>query len=237
MTRKGLYLQGGGAKGAYQAGVMCALKESGMIFEAIAGTSIGSINGYFWISDQMNELTRIWNTLKPPKDIVSEDNLFVKNRFLLDLVDDRRVDRRTSSHWFVNYAQVQSGQMLNRYEDLIGASYEKVIDVLNYSTRLPLRDAQGKYDLLLYEGMNIDGGMINNIFIDPLLELGLDEIVVIALNNIFEAPILETFKGKVTLIMPEIQFVKGDTIQTDHQKIMRWFKIGYDKTKARYPCD
>jgi NTE family protein len=40
-----LVLQGGGALGAYQAGVYQALEEHGFIPDWIAGTSIGAING------------------------------------------------------------------------------------------------------------------------------------------------------------------------------------------------
>ena len=41
----GLVLAGGGAKGAYQIGAWKALVDMGITFDAIAGTSIGSING------------------------------------------------------------------------------------------------------------------------------------------------------------------------------------------------
>ena len=41
MIKTGLVLAGGGAKGAYQAGVMRALLEMGIQVDAIAGASIG----------------------------------------------------------------------------------------------------------------------------------------------------------------------------------------------------
>lgn len=40
-----LALEGGGAKGAYHMGVMKAYHEAGQTFDAIAGTSIGALNG------------------------------------------------------------------------------------------------------------------------------------------------------------------------------------------------
>ena len=45
MKPYGLILAGGGAKGAYQIGAWRALRELGITFEAIAGVSIGAING------------------------------------------------------------------------------------------------------------------------------------------------------------------------------------------------
>lgn len=44
-NKTGLVLSGGGAKGAYQAGVVRALAESGMRIDAISGASIGALNG------------------------------------------------------------------------------------------------------------------------------------------------------------------------------------------------
>lgn len=45
MTKRGLVLSGGGAKGAYQAGMMKALLEMGVEVDMIAGASIGALNG------------------------------------------------------------------------------------------------------------------------------------------------------------------------------------------------
>ena len=38
-------LEGGGAKGAYEIGVWKALREAGIKFDAVAGTSVGALNG------------------------------------------------------------------------------------------------------------------------------------------------------------------------------------------------
>lgn len=45
MIKRGLVLSGGGAKGAYQAGMMKALLEMGVEVDIIAGASIGALNG------------------------------------------------------------------------------------------------------------------------------------------------------------------------------------------------
>lgn len=41
----GLVLSGGGAKGAYQVGVLKALRELGTRIDAVSGASIGALNG------------------------------------------------------------------------------------------------------------------------------------------------------------------------------------------------
>ena len=40
-----LALEGGGAKGAYQIGAWKALREAGVKIDAVAGTSVGALNG------------------------------------------------------------------------------------------------------------------------------------------------------------------------------------------------
>ncbi len=41
----GIVLDGGGARGAYQIGAWKALKEAGIKINAVAGTSVGALNG------------------------------------------------------------------------------------------------------------------------------------------------------------------------------------------------
>ena len=47
MTKLGLVLSGGGAKGAYEVGVYKALKKLHKKINVVTGTSIGAINAMF----------------------------------------------------------------------------------------------------------------------------------------------------------------------------------------------
>ena len=63
-----LALAAGGAKGAYQAGALLFLAEQGLTFERVAGTSIGSLNGAFYVqgdgsAGHMQQLCRRWRYL------------------------------------------------------------------------------------------------------------------------------------------------------------------------------
>ena len=57
---KGLVLEGGGTKGAYQFGAYKALKELGIEFDGVAGTSIGALNGAFIVLDDLKSMEEIW---------------------------------------------------------------------------------------------------------------------------------------------------------------------------------
>lgn len=67
----GLVLEGGGAKGAYQIGAYFALVELGFEFEAVVGTSIGSINGAMIAMGEAEKCVELWRTLNL-KDLIKE---------------------------------------------------------------------------------------------------------------------------------------------------------------------
>lgn len=58
-----LVLEGGGAKGAYQIGVVKALMEAGYEFDVITGTSIGAINAAYLAQGKFKEVYKLWKTL------------------------------------------------------------------------------------------------------------------------------------------------------------------------------
>lgn len=67
-----LVLEGGGAKGSYQAGAYRALKEAGFHFDYVVGTSIGSINGAMIAQGDDELMDEIWLTSNMSR-IVGDD--------------------------------------------------------------------------------------------------------------------------------------------------------------------
>ena len=59
----GIVLDGGGARGAYQIGAWKALKEAGVKINAVAGTSVGALNGALICMDDVENAVRIWSEL------------------------------------------------------------------------------------------------------------------------------------------------------------------------------
>ena len=58
--KKGLVLEGGGTKGAYQIGAFKALRDLGIQFTGIAGSSIGALNGAFIAQGDLEAMEDIW---------------------------------------------------------------------------------------------------------------------------------------------------------------------------------
>jgi predicted acylesterase/phospholipase RssA len=60
---KALVLSGGGALGAYEAGVIKGLFEKGREYDLICGTSIGALNASFVAQGRLQELESVWSTI------------------------------------------------------------------------------------------------------------------------------------------------------------------------------
>ena len=60
----GLVLEGGGARGAYQIGAWRALREAGISLSAVAGTSVGALNGALICMDDLKRAEFIWKNIR-----------------------------------------------------------------------------------------------------------------------------------------------------------------------------
>lgn len=64
---RGLVLEGGGAKGAWQFGALKALKELGITFDYVSGTSVGALNGALWATNRLDIGNDLWTSLSMSK--------------------------------------------------------------------------------------------------------------------------------------------------------------------------
>lgn len=65
--RRGLVLEGGGAKGAWQFGALKALHEKGVKFNYVAGTSVGALNGALWAAGRLDLGNELWGDIRRSK--------------------------------------------------------------------------------------------------------------------------------------------------------------------------
>ena len=106
----GLCLCGGGAKGAFQAGVIKALYDRGINkFNSISGTSIGAINGYFIFTDNLEKLEKMWididENLKNTLKII--DNT-VDNSYIIELLSNINYKGIENQDFYVNYISIKN---------------------------------------------------------------------------------------------------------------------------------
>ncbi len=61
----GLVLEGGGAKGSYQIGACRGLQQLGVEIGAVAGTSIGALNGAMIVQGELEKAYQLWYNISP----------------------------------------------------------------------------------------------------------------------------------------------------------------------------
>lgn len=113
MSKKyGLVLAGGGSKGAYQMGSWKALKELEISFEAIAGVSIGSVNGALIAMGDYENAIKFWDSIAVDKGVrieeklVDPDNLFSKKNWpalFREIWKNKGLDASPAKDFFSEY--------------------------------------------------------------------------------------------------------------------------------------
>lgn len=83
LHRVGLVLSGGGAKGAYQVGVLRALREMGTQVDVISGASIGALNGAVLagapsFQKGVERVERLWETLAQASPLKVSPMVYIK---------------------------------------------------------------------------------------------------------------------------------------------------------------
>lgn len=71
-SKRAVVLAGGGSRGAYQAGVWQALRECGVEYGIVTGTSVGALNGAMMVQGDLEETLRLWARLTA-QDVANVD--------------------------------------------------------------------------------------------------------------------------------------------------------------------
>lgn len=188
----GLVLSGGGGKGAYQIGVLKALKENGYLDDvvAISGSSIGVVNAMLYLMDDMDMLLKAWIDIDMDtifdvdlEMLIANKPFFSRDEMLKMMEKYIDFDKLKNSPIDI-YASICK---LDSSEQAIAAEYRKFADydvetikkLLLASTALPV----------VYEAVEIDGnyyrdgGICDNEPIKPLYDAGIRQFIVIGLKH------------------------------------------------------
>ncbi|MBC6004252.1 MAG: patatin-like phospholipase family protein [Paeniclostridium sordellii] len=242
--KTGLCLAGGGAKGAFQAGVIYGLYEKGIKFDAIAGTSIGAINGYYIYTENVNKLKEMWiNIQKIGENGIKIVDNTVDNSLAIDELRGLINNSSYSKPCYINYVEVENSKLEEKIVDISELSYEDALLSIKYSSLLPFRPSKelkpfeqfGK-DLIegLYDGYKLDGGILNNVLIKPLIEAKMDKIIVITMKHDYELPedIKNIYKEEdIIIIRPNTIFEKNATLRFEGEFCKKIFNEGYEIVK------
>lgn len=201
MEKYGLVLAGGGAKGAYQLGAWKALRELGIEFSAVAGVSIGSINGAFIVSDCFDEAVEFWKSasvdkgvnisaeLKDPEKLFSFKNFpalikeVIKNggidasptgEFLREYIDEEKVRKSKTDFGMVTFMLSEFAPLEIFIKDIPEG---ELVDYLLASSKVPGVSKIGPED-----ERYLDGGVYDNAPVGLLRKNGYNRIVFVDIS-------------------------------------------------------
>ncbi|RRD95901.1 hypothetical protein EII17_02170 [Clostridiales bacterium COT073_COT-073] len=247
----GLYLQGGGAKGAFQVGALKALAEKGIDFDVIVGTSIGAINGMMIFYKGYHRLEELWlEMLKGHYDKDRKAPVLETREVVADIFKYLKGQRESGiEHFFVNYAPVENRHIRHEFRDLKSENDEKVQAYVRASSLLPNfyswpdLELAGKTqqdifrELIMagsYDGYLLDGGLLNNRFLEPFLLTPVTTIYGIVFEHDFIVPdsIWEKYRPEqVIIIKPDFVFGENDSMLFSEENFKKWYAAGYQQAK------
>lgn len=241
----GLCLSGGGAKGAYQAGVIKALYEKGIDkFHSISGTSIGAINGYFIYTDNSENLEKMWIRMEEnsPETIKVVDKT-VDNSQTIDILKALEFNN-LDMNFYVNYVEIENKEAKEKVVNISGLAENSALEDVKYSALLPANESstlnlkdQFLIDLKegLYDGYKLDGGLLRNTLVQPLIEDNVDKIIIISTRHDYIIPdyIKNEYDEKnIILVRPNTQFSAEDTLRFEPEFCRKIYKEGYEIGKS-----
>ncbi len=246
---RGLILEGGGSKGSYQIGAYKALKEMGIHFDGIAGTSVGALNGALIAQDEYERAHEIWSNITPQNVINIEDEMFekikdldinVKNfnmiiKILSKTLNNKGLDISPLREMLIQH--IDENKIRNSKKDfgivtlsinalkpqklfLDDIPQNMLVDYLIASSSLPIFKLE-KINGKLY----LDGGFYDNLPIGLLKDKEYDELVVIRLYGIGRTKRVNTKGMKILYINPSEHL--GPTLDFNRKRSEKNIKLGY----------
>lgn len=244
----GIVLEGGGAKGAYQVGAGQALKEAGIKIKGIAGTSVGALNGAMMCMDDLERAERVWSHLTYSQVMDVEDQKMERllegdtpfwealsdvakkmgegglditplKNLILEVVDEEKI-RNSPVELYIKTFSVDELKELDIDLRRVEPGYMK--DLLLASAYI--------YPLFKNEKLHgrkyIDGGAINNVPLDSLVDRGYQDIIMIRIFGIGREKRVKIPEGtQIFTIEPRVNL--GNIIDFNPEKSRRNMKIGY----------
>lgn len=202
----GLALEGGGAKGSYQIGACKALKELGISFTGVTGTSIGALNGAMLVQDELDKAYELWYEMSPSKvfDIeearleelkkldITHDGLFYFMKKAKDIASSKGLDITFIKKLLTDIVDEDKLRKSDMLFGIVTISMTdlkplelfldeipqgKVVEYLLASSNLPAFK-QEKIDGKNY----MDGGFYDNLPLNMLAGKGYKDIIAIRTN-------------------------------------------------------
>ncbi len=201
---KALVLEGGGGRGAYQAGAIKALRKKGINFDAAGGTSIGAINAAFYVTHNFDAMYKLWTSTSSSylfgidgnvmDDLyfgkITMDDMKTGFRNIIDIIKSKGIDTKNmkkilDKHLNENRfmrSKVDFGLFTYNLSDMKPVMIRKadipkgkLSECVLASAYLPFF----KREKIINNKYYVDGGVYENCPVDMFADAGYEEIYVI----------------------------------------------------------
>lgn len=240
MSKTAVVFGGGGAKGAYQIGVVKALEELNIKYDIITGCSVGSINGAITAQGDWELAKKLWKTLSTEKILDLKDETRELN--LAGVIEQSGYDYTNLKNLLTRYideeklrkSPVDFGLVTVKYPDMtplyiFKEEMEKglIIDyILGSSAFFPAMKPHK-----IGDNLYIDGGFSDNLPINMAIEKGAKKIIAIDLKAIGMIKKPKYKDVKITRVSSYYDL--GKILEFDAKRAKINMKLGYfDTLKA-----
>ncbi|MBE5960011.1 MAG: patatin-like phospholipase family protein [Lachnospiraceae bacterium] len=246
----GVVLEGGGAKGAYQIGVWKAMMECGVKIKGVSGVSVGALNGAMMCMQDIELAEQVWENISYSQvmevDDEQMDYLLKRNLKELDLKKVTKTGVKVLADKGLDVTPLRNliEEVVDE-EKIKNSPIEFVLGTFSLDgfkeKEIVAQEAEDGYlkDYLLASAYfpafkneklhgrkYMDGGVINNVPIDMLLNRGYEDILVIRIFGIgMEKKVKIPENVNVVQIAPRVNL--GNLLEFESQKSRRNMKIGY----------
>ncbi len=243
----GLVLDGGGARGAYQIGAWKALAEAGVKINAVAGTSVGALNGALICMGDIGKAEKIWNemTFSRVMDVDDEwmEGLFQKQtsireflnegwkrlkeggvditplrNLIHETVDEEAIRNCGKEFCLLTFSLSEFRELDLSIEDIPEGLLEDFLLASAYLIGFKNEKIQGK--------KYIDGGVVNNVPLNSLVKRGYETIIEVRIYGPGREPRVKMpEEGEKLEIAPRVKL--GSIIEFSGKRSRQNLVIGY----------
>lgn len=246
----GIVLEGGGAKGAYQIGVWKAFLEYGVKIKGVSGVSVGALNGALISMGDFDQAERLWSDMTYSK--VMNVNGEQMDKLMQGKIKDLSIKEITKDTTKIIMDRgidiTPLKELLNEWVDeekITNSDIELVLGTFSLNKmkeiEISAKEAEPSYlkDYLLasaylpafkneklHGNSYLDGGIINSVPVDMLINRGYKNIIIVRIFGIgINKPVKIPKDVNVIEIAPRIDL--GGILEFNQAKISRNIKIGY----------
>ncbi len=192
---KAIVLSGGGAKGAYQAGVWKAIRKCRIKYNIVTGTSIGALNGMMMVQNDFYKCLKMWKTIDYSHLYdanIKNETMYVDyfKEALNGGIKTNKIQKLISDNYKANVFYKSNIDYGLVTFNLTKLKHEYITKQNTDQTKMPLYIMASASCFPAFEkkiidsASYIDGGFYDNLPINLAVELGATSIIAVDLNAI-----------------------------------------------------